>query len=375
MNIREAIQDALKYFDDPPPNEASTCEWVILPLLHAAGYDRRDILSHVSDGGRGFPDYTILPKDEQHKFYLEAKAWLVMLEDGHARQSLNYANGDGKRWVVLTNGQEWRLYDNDRRGLPEEKLVAKVQLKDSDEAEKFLQAIGKQSVCTGKLEVYAKTALEAKRQRQEAQALAEECNVQLSKPESALVKAMHLVLAQCEGLRELKLEGIVAHFARKPPGASQPPASNGPKAGLGDSRGLGDEGPEPVKQADRPYWEKLNNATLEIADEVLVMLRSFDSSLDLSYNKAFIGLTRQGKANNFVVFHGLRKRASLSIRLPQSEDVDRMFADAEIDLMPYLPRHKTYRPKISKSELAENGDLFRKVLEMANKNASKPRRG
>ena len=28
-----------------------------------------------------------------------------------------------------------------------------------------------------------------------------------------------------------------------------------------------------------------------------------------------------------------------------------------------------YRPKISKSELAQNGDLFRKVLETANKNA------
>ena len=232
MNIREAIQDALKYFDDPPPNEASTCEWVILPLLHAAGYDRRDILSHVSDGGRGFPDYTILPKDEQHKFYLEAKAWLVMLEDEHARQSLNYANGNGKRWVVLTNGQEWRLYDNDRRGLPEEKLVAKVQLKAIDEAEKLLQAIGKQSVCTGKLEVYAKTALEAKRQRQEAQALAEECDVQLSKPESAMVKAMHVVLVQSEGLRQLKLEGIVAHFARKPPSSSQPFAPNEPKARL-----------------------------------------------------------------------------------------------------------------------------------------------
>ena len=129
MNICEAIQDALKYFDDPPPNEARTCELVILPLLHAARYDRRDILSHVSDGGRGFPDYTILPKDEQHKFYLEAKAWLVMLEDEHARQSLNYANGNGKRWVVLTNGQEWRLYDNDRRRLPERNSSPKSSLR------------------------------------------------------------------------------------------------------------------------------------------------------------------------------------------------------------------------------------------------------
>ncbi len=286
MNIREAIQDALKYFDDPPPNEASTCEWVILPLLHAAGYDRRDILSHVSDGGRGFPDYTILPKDEQHKFYLEAKAWLVMLEDEHARQSLNYANGNGKRWVVLTNGQEWRLYDNDRRGLPEEKRVAKVQLKDIDEAEKFLQAIGKQSVCTGKLEVYAKTALEAKRQRQEAQALAEEFNVQLSKPESALVKAMHVVLARCEGLRELKLEGIVAHFARKPPSSSQPLPPNETKAGLDDSRSKISAEPEffqhkallisvnrtaakmPLYEATRYAW-RLKKSRAEQAEVVL----------------------------------------------------------------------------------------------------------
>jgi hypothetical protein len=45
---------------------------------------------------------------------------------------------------------------------------------------------------------------------------------------------MHVVLVQCEGLRELKLEGIVAHFARKPPSSSQPLAPNEPKAGLDD---------------------------------------------------------------------------------------------------------------------------------------------
>ena len=132
------------------------------------------------------------------------------------------------------------------------------------------------------------------------------------------------------------------------------------------TRGLDDDDHDPVEKADRAYWEKLNKATLEIADEVLVMLRSFDSSLDLSYNKSFIGLARQGKVDNFVKVLPQKNRTRVSIKLPQSDEVDKMFDEAGLELMAYNGR---YRPKISESELAENGDLFRKVLAMANKNA------
>jgi hypothetical protein len=134
-------------------------------------------------------------------------------------------------------------------------------------------------------------------------------------------------------------------------------------------RGLDDDGPDPVALANRAYWEESNKTMLEVADEALGILRTFDASLELSYNKAYIGLTRQGRANNFVYFEPRKNNAVVCIKLPQSEDLDKEFEEAELVLLPYDARYGAYRPRLSKGDLTKHGGLIRKVLEMAYKNA------
>src|SRR5438445_165616 len=120
--LQNALTEALDCFRSPPPNESNTCEWVILPLLWAAGYARREIHSRVLDNNKLYPDYTLLPADPQHRWFLEAKPWAVELDHSHAIQALDYANHNGVRWVLLTNGRTWRLYDNGVQGLAADKL-------------------------------------------------------------------------------------------------------------------------------------------------------------------------------------------------------------------------------------------------------------
>lgn len=97
MSISDAIAEALANASpDPPPNESTTCDWVILPLLHAVGYARRDVVSRVTDNSGQFPDYTILPNSPR-TWYLEAKDWNSALEDKHAQQALNY---EGNRYFL-----------------------------------------------------------------------------------------------------------------------------------------------------------------------------------------------------------------------------------------------------------------------------------
>ena len=172
MSIEEAVQEALEYFNNPPPNESNTCDWVILPLLHATGYARHDITSRLTDSNGQFPDYTILRDTPSHTWYIEAKAWNVALKEVHAQQALNYANQNGKRWVVLTNGQMWQLYDNSVQGLANAKQVLQASLKNVEEITELLKAIGKQSVCSGELEA----TVYAMKQRQEAEATQAEAN-------------------------------------------------------------------------------------------------------------------------------------------------------------------------------------------------------
>src|SRR5947207_12639543 len=68
MSLSDAVAEALANASPAPPNESTTCEWVIYPLLQAAGYARREIISRIADSNGQYPDYTILP-DTPHTWY------------------------------------------------------------------------------------------------------------------------------------------------------------------------------------------------------------------------------------------------------------------------------------------------------------------
>ena len=236
MDIAAAIQEALEHRDAPPPNESNTCEWVILPILYAIGYGKIEVVSRDADSAGKFPDYTLLPAAPQHTFFLEAKAWKVGLDDQHANQALNYANQNGKRWVVLTNGRRWRLYDNDIHGRASDKMVAEMDIEESGQAAQFLEAIGRASVCAGRLPRFAeeetarrKRAQEEEQRRRELEArthrLSAVLQQELGDQSSALLAAMLANLRTREGLGDLTADDLVAHFSGIPP---QKPTPDGP---------------------------------------------------------------------------------------------------------------------------------------------------
>src|SRR5579884_3501429 len=202
MSLEHEISQTLLECDPPPISEAATCHRVVYPLLRAAGYTHRDIEpeSTASPGQR--PDYTILPGTE-HEWYVEAKAWNAPLEeDRYLQQALDYANRHIKRWVVLTNGRLWRLYDNDLRGsairTAGDKLVAEASLEDSVAIHEFLQAVGKLSVQSGALERFAlRTRL-----------LATMAN-QLKSEQSELVRALWSTVRKEAGLENVTRRDIV----------------------------------------------------------------------------------------------------------------------------------------------------------------------
>ncbi len=195
--LSDAVSEALAVAKTTSElNEASTCDWIIRPLLHAAGYKRYEILPQGIDATKQKPDYTILPNSE-HTWFLEAKAWNNELSDVHVKQSLVYAFTNNRRWAVLTNGQQWRLYDNRIEGELAAKLICEVALADVEAAVRFLEAIGPDSMTGGGIEAFAQNA-------RLAHALAAE----LSDPESALIKAAHRIMRTQYGLQSVGREQV-----------------------------------------------------------------------------------------------------------------------------------------------------------------------
>jgi predicted transport protein len=130
-------------------------------------------------------------------------------------------------------------------------------------------------------------------------------------------------------------------------------------------RGLVDEDEGVLEPADRTYWENRATAkTVKIADEILALCKVFDASLELKYNKPYIGFTRSGVAFNFATCNPKKSAMNLSIRLPRSPEIDARLEQSGLDLLEYSPSG-TYRIKLETQDVAKHKLLLEEVLKAA----------
>ncbi|MCZ6607200.1 MAG: hypothetical protein O7A64_05985 [Alphaproteobacteria bacterium] len=133
------------------------------------------------------------------------------------------------------------------------------------------------------------------------------------------------------------------------------------------SRGLVDED-EDAKAAptDRAYWEKrATKATLALADQLLELVKQFDPSLELKYNKFYIGLSKDGQPYNFVVFQPKKNQLNLELKLPQSDDIDAKIDDAGIDTLEYNKRWNIYRLRLTRSDVKTNAEVLKELAHLS----------
>lgn len=116
--------------------EQNTKATLIEPLLRALGWDTEDMDQVVHEYRRPRSkdnpvDYGLLVAAEP-RLFVEAKALGHSLDDPRwASQIVGYAVTAGVRWVVLTNGDEYRIYNTHAEVPIEEKLFRKVRVSDA----------------------------------------------------------------------------------------------------------------------------------------------------------------------------------------------------------------------------------------------------
>lgn len=136
--------------------------------------------------------------------------------------------------------------------------------------------------------------------------------------------------------------------------------------------GLVDEDEEVRELTDRDYWIKRGtNETVALADEMLEVVKEFYSGFELKYNKFYIGLAKDGQPNNFVIFRPRKKDLNIEVKLPQSDEVQKILDDANLDDMGYDTRWGNYRIRVSKQDLKKNKEAYNILLKMAFDNYEK----
>lgn len=144
-------------------SEANTKVSFIQPLLEALGWKVADpgevVLEYPVFGGTRL-DYALLV-DARPALYLEAKALRRSIDEASfIAQTVSYANNDGIRWCVLTNGLIWRIYKSDELAPADKKLLAEADIREATDAfgaarvASTLAYLSKESLAEGRLDAW-----------------------------------------------------------------------------------------------------------------------------------------------------------------------------------------------------------------------------
>lgn len=140
-------------------NEAQTKEWLIKPFFECLGWDfsnPADVVPEDDDNSGKRPDYGFYI-DGEIRFFVEAKPLGFNIDDPKViSEKLNYCNNANVPFLIITNGDDYRIYYNALKGANIEKLLTSFSLFDSYE-EEVVNKISKESMKNHTLEKYAKT--------------------------------------------------------------------------------------------------------------------------------------------------------------------------------------------------------------------------
>ena len=133
------------------------------------------------------------------------------------------------------------------------------------------------------------------------------------------------------------------------------------------SRGLIDED-EDAKAAptDRTYWEKrATKATVGLTDQMLEILRSFDRTLNLKYNKFYIGVEKEGQPYNFVTFRPKKNTLNFELKLSQTNHLDSKIDDAGLDTLEYNKKWSLYRLRLTTKDIKTKSEVLKELSKLA----------
>ena len=131
------------------------------------------------------------------------------------------------------------------------------------------------------------------------------------------------------------------------------------------SRGLVDEDEDAeAAPTDRAYWEKrATKATLSLIDQVLELLRDIDPTLNLKYNKFYIGLEKDGKPYNFVIFRPKKSQFNFALKLLETDEVNSKIDDAGLDTLDH--KWGRYRLRLRKDDIKDKSDILKELSQLA----------
>lgn len=133
-----------------------------------------------------------------------------------------------------------------------------------------------------------------------------------------------------------------------------------------DELPLGLEDEDEIQEVtDRNFWEEQRGTkkTVKLVDIMLDLVHKIDPEYELKYNKFYIGLAKDGKADNIVRFRPQKSALRFQVNIDESEEVNQKLEDAGIDVLEYDRKWKQYRIKLTEEEIKKHEELLIELMQ------------
>jgi hypothetical protein len=123
------------------------------------------------------------------------------------------------------------------------------------------------------------------------------------------------------------------------------------------------------KSVDTPrsYWEqKVTKQTLEIADEIMSVIKTLSPNYEFNYRKHYIGLMNDKQVDNFVrILPKKNNFVILRLKLQKSNDIDEKIKKAGLGILDYDYKWKRYKIRIKKDDIENQKKIIKDLIKLS----------
>lgn len=120
-----------------------------------------------------------------------------------------------------------------------------------------------------------------------------------------------------------------------------------------------------AEPTDRNYWEnRSTKKMMDVTDSLLEIVHTIAPEYQLNYNKYYIGLSKDGVANNFVYFKPKKQWVRLFAKIQQSEDLNTELNNVSFEWK-YEVKYGEYNLHLMADDVKKYKDFLCKVVSLA----------
>lgn len=118
--------------------------------------------------------------------------------------------------------------------------------------------------------------------------------------------------------------------------------------------------------ADRDYWLKYSSLeTMQNLDKIYEFIKEVDPEIEISYKVGYCGISRNGKANNYILCKPRKNHIGFNFKIPKSEKNDALIEELGFSIVDYKRRYGRYVIILKTEDLATKSNEIKKIIKMA----------